>query len=116
MRLRGCVLLTVLLAAGPARAGALSDVLEGLGKATGQKSGSSGGSSAPSVVEAVVNGLVNADWSGSASYDPVPTVQYYAPPPAYGPDAELFTYFGIQSVVDSERSLTLEVRASYEDF
>src|SRR5262245_24281742 len=108
--MRALVAAALVLVPGAAHAGALSDVIHGLDQATGNNSGGQG-NPAPNVIEQVVDAVFDADWSMPATGpDPGVVVVQTAPPPSF--DTEVSAYAGIQSVVDSDRSLTLEVRAS----
>ena len=125
--MRSFVVLGVALLTQPAWAGALGEVVGGLKRASddddddenkgsssssNDKSGSSSSDSDSSSWDS------SSSYSGSSGSSSTVHIGFsdWAPPPPNAPGAHLYLYLGGQSVVDSNGSLTLEMRAWYEDF
>jgi hypothetical protein len=72
--------------------------------------GASPGPSASDIVDAVIDGVFSGDWIAT-------NVPMYLPPaPSAYSEMDVSVYAGLQAVVDSSGSFTLEVRATYRDF
>jgi hypothetical protein len=121
VRLLASALLVAVFTPTPAHAGALGEVISGLGKAVGggnKGGGAPSGGGGDNIIGAVLNGLFSADWGGGGATPADPPILGYAPmPTVYGAgETNVMVYAGLQSVVDSTGSFTLEVRAVFQDF
>jgi hypothetical protein len=100
-----------------AHAGALGQVMSGLSSATGNSGNSSGGKGAGNSGGGSSN---STGWAGSESsgvaQPPWEPMTYGAPAPSSTDPVDIFAYFGVQSVVDSDGSMTAEVRATHKKF
>lgn len=112
----------VVAASTPAHAGALGAVVDGLRrKSDNDDAKPAGGGGDDDVAAKVVEGFARAlmgDWQWQRPPDPVTgVVVYVGPPPVHGAaTTDVYVYLGVQSVDDSDGSLTLELRANYGDF
>jgi hypothetical protein len=119
LTLAAAAALTLMVATGPAHAGALAEVSHGLARAASDggdgKHGSSGGSESSSSEHE--SGKSSSFWdSGCCHIDPSATLGYsYAVPPS-GDSVQSELYFGAQSVANSDGAMTVEARATYDDF
>lgn len=122
--MRSLALLAVVLASHPAWAGALGEVVGGLRRAADDDDddkgknggGSSSGSSSASDDSSSSHSDGYSGSSGGSSWGAGVSLYDLAPPPPGTPGAHLYLYLAGQSVVDSNSSVTLDMRAWYDDF
>src|SRR5262249_43453323 len=100
-----------LLVSPAARAGALAQVVHGLGQATGSNAQPAppAGAGTPSWTGAFAAGGARGSPAGVGPAG-------VAPPPATGPDVTLQVSFGVMSVHDSDGAVALEVGFVHDDF